>query len=98
MERENLISIQQFCVHYAIDSSFIYSLQEEGLIEIITIEERGFIPLEKIHDIEKIVRMHDELEINLAGIDAIFHLLHQIAGMQDEILKLKNKLNRHEGI
>ena len=96
MEKNQLISIQQFCTHYNIAFSFMDSLQDYGLIEIVTIEETKFIPIEKIGEVERIVRLHDELDINLPGIDAITHLLRQIAGMQEELITLRNRLSRHQ--
>ncbi|MDB5272272.1 MAG: hypothetical protein JWO58_639 [Chitinophagaceae bacterium] len=96
MEKEELISIQQFCTHYNIEFSFLDSLQEFGLLEIVTIEETRFVPIEKIKDIEQFMRMHYELEINLEGIDAISHLLRQMTSLQQEIITLRNRLNRHE--
>jgi hypothetical protein len=96
MEKEQLISIQQFCTHYNIEFSFLDSLQEFGLLEIVTIEETRFLPIEKIKDIEQFIRMHYELDINLEGIDAISHLLRQMTTLQQEIITLRNRLNRHE--
>ena len=96
MEKEQLISIQQFCTHYNIEFSFLDSLQEFGLLKIVTIEETRFVPIEKIKDIEQFMRMHYELDINLEGIDAISHLLRQMTSLQQEIITLRNRLNRHE--
>ncbi|MDB5257562.1 MAG: MerR family transcriptional regulator [Chitinophagaceae bacterium] len=96
MEKEPLISIQQVCTHYNIAVSFFDSLQEYGLIEIVTIEETQFIPVEKIKDVERIWHLHDELDINLPGIEAITHLLQQIESMQGELTTLKNRLQRFQ--
>ncbi|MDF2454026.1 MAG: MerR family transcriptional regulator [Cytophagaceae bacterium] len=95
MEKEALISIQQVCTHYNIAVSFFDSLQEYGLIEVVTVEEVQFIPVNKIKELEKIWHMHDELEINLPGIEAITHLLQQMESMQEELNRLRNSLNRY---
>lgn len=96
MEKEQLVSIQQVCTHYNIAVSFMTSLEEHGLIEITTIEQTQFVPVDKIKDIERIWHMHDELEINLPGIEAITHLLHQMESMQLELIALKNRLSRYQ--
>jgi hypothetical protein len=96
MEKEPLISIQQVCVHYNIEGSFFDALQEHGLIEIITIEKTQFIPVDKIKEVERIWHLHDELEINLQGIETITHLLQRIERMQGELRVLKNKLDRYQ--
>jgi hypothetical protein len=96
MEKEHLISIQQVCTHYNIAVSFFDSLQEYGLIEIVRIEEVQYIPIEKIKEVERIWHMHDELEINLPGIEAITHLLEHIESMQEELMILRNRLQRFQ--
>lgn len=96
MEKESLISIQQVCTHYNIEVSFFDALQEYGFIEIITVEEVQFIQVEKIKEVEKIWHMHDELEINLPGIEAITHLLQQMESMREELNRLKNSLSRYQ--
>jgi hypothetical protein len=93
MELKNLISVQQFCIHYQVPVSFINQLQEFELIEIITIEETLCFPKSQIKEVEKIIRLHYELQINLEGIDAIYNLLKQVELLQEENIVLKNKLN-----
>jgi hypothetical protein len=96
MQKENLISVNEFCVNHNIEISFINSLQEKGLIEIMTIEETWFIDVGQLQQLEKIVRFYYEMDINLEGIETITHLLQRISFMQDEIIALKNKLRLYE--
>lgn len=96
MEKEPLISIQQVSTHYNIEVSFFHSLQEHGMIEIIVLEEIQYIPVEKIKEIERFWNLHDELEINLPGIETVTHLLQQIENMQGELTTLKNRLQRYQ--
>jgi chaperone modulatory protein CbpM len=96
METENLISTDEFCALYNVEYSFVSSLQQSGLIEIQTLEERRFIPTSQLVELEKYVRLHDELDINLEGIEAINHLLQRIRTMQDEIESLKTRLRLYE--
>jgi chaperone modulatory protein CbpM len=96
METENLISTDEFCALYNVEYSFVSSLQQSGLIEMTTLEERGFIPTSQLVELEKYVRLHDELDINLEGIEAINHLLQRIRTMQVEIASLKTRLRLYE--
>jgi len=96
METKDLISIQQFCSHYNIPISFITSLNEFELIEIDTIQETQCIQKGQIKDIEKLMRLHFELDINLEGMDAVYNLLKQVATLQEEIVELTNKLKFYE--
>lgn len=93
METENLISIETISTHYNVELAFIFSLNDFGLIEIITHQDVQFVQRERLSDIEKLVRMHYELGINLEGIDAISHLLSRISSMQNELNLLRNKVN-----
>lgn len=96
MKTENLISIKSFCFNYDIEFSFIDSLSEYGLIEITTIDEEQFLPKEKISEVEKMIRLHHELGINMEGIDVIYHLLNRLNNLQQEIDYLKNRINFYE--
>ena len=86
----------EFCLHHNIESSFLYSLQEYGLIEIVSMEQGSFVDSNCLRELEKMVRLHYDLDINMEGIDAISHLLKKLETMQDEIAMLKNKLRVYE--
>jgi chaperone modulatory protein CbpM len=93
---ENLIPVNEFCANHKVEISFIRSLQENGLIDVTTVEETVYIPANRLHDLERIVHMYFELDINLEGIETINHLLQRINCMQDEIIALRNRLNLYE--
>jgi chaperone modulatory protein CbpM len=97
MENENLISVEQFCAHYHIEFSFIQSLEELGLLQITTIEETSFLQKEHIKDLEKMIRMHYDLDINTEGIEAIFHILQRVDHLHQELNALKTRLRFYEG-
>jgi len=96
MEPEKYIRITELCTHYSIDDNFVYMLRDYGLMEIVILEDQEVIPEEQVRDFEKILRLHYDLEINMEGIDAITHLLHQIHDLQEEVKYLRNKLTRWE--
>lgn len=96
MKLENLIPLNQLCTYYKVEMSFFTNLNEFGLIEIKTIEQAYYVHKDKASDIEKIIRLHDELEINLEGIDTILNLLKKIEALQAELITAKNKLRFYE--
>lgn len=96
MLKENLISADEFCVFHNIEFSFISNLMEFGLIETVTLEQINYIPEDQIEKLERILRLHRELEINLEGIDTIDHLLQRVSQLQEEVLSLKNRLRLYE--
>ncbi len=96
MEKEAMIPVNEFCIHYNIELSFIDSLKESGLIDIKNVEEEIVIPLSQLNQLEKIARLYYEMDINLEGIETITYLLTQMKTMQQEIIQLSNKLSIYE--
>ena len=96
MQNEELIPASEFCNRYNIEYTFITSLQQSGLLQVTTIEQDGFIPYSELHKLEKLIRLHYELEINLEGIEAITYLLQKVEAMQSEISYLRSKLGLYE--
>ena len=96
MQTAHLIPVQQFCTQHNIELSFITLLHDNGLIEITTLEETTFIPEERLPELEKIIRLHHELDINVEGIEAITHLLLRIESLQQEVKRIKNRLSIYE--
>ncbi len=96
MSTEHLIPADKFCIYHNIEFSFIRNLQELGLLEITIIAGINYIPEDQLEKLERMLRLHDDLEINLEGIDTITHLLGRINKMQAEINALKNKLRLYE--
>ena len=96
MQTGYLVAVDEFCASHNIEISFISSLQQNGLIEITTIKQTGFIDAEQLPQVEKFIRFHYELDINIEGIETISHMLDRIRNMQDEITALRNRLRLYE--
>ncbi len=96
MPTEQLIAIADFCRNHEIEVSFVISLQQNGLIEITTIQDTPYIDIDQLQQLEKIVLWYYDLEINIQGIETITHLLSKVIRMQDEITSLKNRLRLYE--
>jgi hypothetical protein len=96
MLTEDMIPAETFCIHHNIEMAFIYSLKNSGLVEIAVIEERTFVPLSQLPQLEKVVRLYHEMDINLEGIETISYLLQRMNEMQQKIVQLSNKLSRYE--
>ncbi|MHB1146091.1 MAG: chaperone modulator CbpM [Lutibacter sp.] len=96
MSKENFIPLHKLCELYKVEMSFFSSLNEIGLIQITTIEKSNYIHLDKINDLEKMIRMHRDLEINIEGIDIAFNLLQKIDELENELISIKNRLKIYE--
>ena len=96
MLTEEMIPAEIFCIHHNIELAFIYSLKNSGLLEIASIEEKVFVPVSQLPHLEKMVRLYQEMDINLEGIETITYLLQRMNDMQQKIIQLSNRLSRYE--
>jgi chaperone modulatory protein CbpM len=96
MKTDKLITIETLCAHYQINPGFVTALNEIGLIETIQIQDEQFIDTVHLVRIERIIRLHEDLEINLEGIEVIDRLLDRLDLMRKQIIILENKLQRFE--
>jgi len=92
MDMQEFIPVKVFCLYHNIELSFISSLQEFNLIEVIDANHEKYLRASQLPEAEKIIRLHHDLAINTEGVDVVLHLLQKIKTMQQEIQLLKNKL------
>ncbi|HSZ86697.1 MAG TPA: chaperone modulator CbpM [Puia sp.] len=96
MENENLISITEFCRYHHVDSDFIQLLQQNGLIETTIVQQTVYVQTDNLGQLEKFVRLHQELNIPAENLDIVSHLLNRMENLQHEIKLLKNRLGFYE--
>jgi len=93
---QHLIPVHEFCSSHQIEVTFINTLNEFGLITVTVVETTRYIDTEQLRDLEKMIRMHYDLGINIEGIHAISHLLHLVENLHEELSAIKNRLNLYE--
>ena len=98
MQTEEMIIVNEFCVHHNINISFINALQQSGLLEITQREEKLYLHESQLPHLEKMVRLYYEMDINLEGIESICYLLSRMNEMQQQIMHLNNRLSIYENI
>lgn len=96
MAKEKYIRISDFCRGHALEESFLQYLQEFELIQILEVEQESVIPHQDLDRLERLVRLHQDLEISPHGLLAVDHLLQRMSELQEEILELRRRLNRWE--
>lgn len=94
MDDMEWISLEAYCTGSHVELSFIESLEESGLVEITIREKRRFLPAEQLPQLDRLVRLHEDLGINVEGLEAITHMLDRMAAMQEEMNHLRNRLRR----
>jgi chaperone modulatory protein CbpM len=90
--KTNLIATTEICIYHDVEYNFINSLGEAGLVALKVVKKNTYIPETELQKLEKMIRMHHELDINVAGIEAIIHLLDRVEQMQEELRVLRNRL------
>jgi len=96
MPKQHFIAADTFCLNHQIDYHFIQLLRQGGLIETREESETIYIPEEQLPALERMVRLHFEMDINLEGIETINYLLQRMEAMQQEIVRLKNRIGFYE--
>jgi chaperone modulatory protein CbpM len=96
MEQDDMIRMESFCMVYEVEPAFLHILEESGLLEIVHEQDVEFITAASLEQVDKLLRLHRELDINAEGLEAIAHLLQKISALQNEICRLQNRLSIYE--
>lgn len=96
MSPQKLIEIKALCNHYETEFSFVRTLHHIGLIDLQIVKEEYYISPDQVHDLEKMIRLHQELNVNPEGIDVVFNLLEREKNLRDELIRLRNRLEGFE--
>ncbi len=96
MKTEYLIPLAQLSTHYEVETSFLVDLHEYGFIVIETVEEAPFLHPDQLMVLEKAIRLHHDLHLNLEGIDVALQLLRRIEVLQAELSVARSRLRYYE--
>lgn len=96
MKTDDRILLQTISSHYQVELSFFNHLHDLGLIEIEIMEQSPYIHENQMYNLERMIRLHNELEVNPEGIDVIFNLLQKIDHLQKELIATHNRLRLFE--
>jgi hypothetical protein len=96
MSDKELISVQKVIVHHNLDEQFIESIESFQLIDFIVKDSNKYLHTEQLPILEKIIRLHYDLEVNMQGIDVINNMLDRMDSMHKTIQQLENKLKLYE--
>ncbi len=91
METKNTyIKIEKLCQIYHIPKSFFDDLEEHDLLLSHHYNKNdSSINEEYLGELEKIMRLHFDLKINMEGIDVVMDLLKKIELLENELYELK---------
>lgn len=96
MEQVEYILVTDFCQHHHLEISFIHSLRERGMVEVGQREEGEFLHMDAMNHLEKLVRLHQDLNIHPDDLDVVADLLDRLDELQEEVDKAKARLRFFE--
>jgi hypothetical protein len=92
MATQKLIAIKEFCVHHQIPADLILQMEQFEMVELVWIKRTGYIPAKSLSGLEQILRIYQDLQINLEGIQAVLHLLDKLEEKEAALQKLRDQL------
>lgn len=92
------VTIKEFSEFHRVDIHLIEEFIHFGLVQPLEKEGRPCIREEDIEPLETMVRLHSELDVNLAGLEAIMHMRRRMRHMRARIEELERRLQRYEAL
>ena len=96
MAGNDLIPAHDFCVYHRLEITFLYTLANRGLIDIVTNEQADYVPTAQLTYLEKLVRLHQDLSIHPDDLDVVSDLLDQLQFLRQQTVILENKLRFYD--
>lgn len=96
MKDQEYISIRTICRCHGVSESLIIEMSELDLIELEEVEDEKMIREYELSTLEKFMRLHNELDINLAGIEVVHNLTQRLEEMEREMDRLRKQLAIYE--
>jgi hypothetical protein len=96
METPELIIVDVFCRECQIEITLIEELEDFGLIELIQNNGLKYIHTNHVSQVQKIIKFHNELNINKEGIEVVLTLLERLNQQKQELKYLQEKLKLYE--
>jgi len=96
MTADKYIPVLRLCDSFQIEVSFFKELNELGLIEVVSKKNDLYLHEDKLYRVERIIRIHRELNVNIEGIDVVLNLLEKVDKLQGEVNNMQSRLRLYE--
>jgi hypothetical protein len=96
MQQPEIVAISHFCKLYEVDLNFIEDLNTIGIIEIVEDSNDRYLKLEEVSVVERCIRLHRDLNINVEGILTIGHLTDLVNELHEELRRTRSRLSVYE--
>ncbi|HKJ06244.1 MAG TPA: chaperone modulator CbpM [Flavobacteriaceae bacterium] len=96
MDFDELIEIREVLTRYKVNNDFITCIEQCSIIDYVEQNNTRYIYVKHIPKVEQIIRLHNDLNVNMEGIEAISHLLDRIENLQNKLRIVEQKLKIYE--
>ena len=96
MATDSLISLHEFFTYHQLDVGFVVALEEQGIVETITIGQVRYLHPDQLPPLERLIRLHRELAVHVEDLDIVLHLLERLEQAQEQTKQLQNRLAFYE--
>ncbi len=90
------ISAALYCQTHCIEIEFIQHLSDSGLLRVERQNEEKMLLIDELEKADKFRRLYYDLDVNVAGLAVIDHLLEQVQTLQQQVTALRRQMNFYE--
>ncbi len=93
MSTSETIPVEQICIHHRVTRTFLQSLGEQGLVRITHTETaEECVPIEEMRTLERLIRLHHDLNLDAEALDVVAGLLARIEALREELAGARRRL------
>src|SRR5678815_1052151 len=92
----NCIAIEEFCTHHGVQVTLIREFADLGLVHLQERGQQDFVPEAEIEKLERMIRLHSELGINIEGLEIILNMRDQLVSLNSELETIRYRLQQLE--
>ena len=90
------IAIEEFCSHHGVEVVLVREFADFGLVQLHKTENQEFVPMEEVSRLERMLRLSQELGVNLEGIEVILQMREEIKQLRREAAQLRYRIGQLE--
>ncbi len=96
MDTQKYVPVLHLCELYHAEFSFFKELNDIGLIEIVSVKNTMYLHEDHLIEVERIIRIHRELNVNIEGVDVVLNLLEKVEELQNKLNRIQSRLRLYE--
>jgi len=96
MSELQYIAVRQLCDCYQIEMQVLESFASAGLFTPTIENEEWFLEPEQVSELESLIRLFQDFQIDLEGLDIIRHLRSQVQQLREQVRFLEYRMDQHD--